>query len=67
MSGIYPETVYNYLKGINYPASKDELLEQARKNNANHDVLEAMGKLPDKEYDSQDDVILTGSKMTHQR
>ncbi|MGB9936522.1 MAG: DUF2795 domain-containing protein [Methanobacterium sp.] len=67
MKGISPEAVYNFLKGTNYPASKNELIMQAKKNNADSDVLNAMETLPDKEYESQDDVILTGSKIAHER
>ena len=67
MKGIHPETVYNFLKGMNYPASKNELISQAKKNNADSEVLKAMETLPDKQYESQDDVIVTGSKLTHER
>ncbi len=65
MTGFSPETVYNYLKGMRYPARKDKLIEQAKKNEADNEVLEAMESLPEKEYKSQDELILTGSKMSH--
>lgn len=65
MTGISPETVYNFLKGMNYPAGKNELIQQAKKNNADINVINAMESLPEKEYKSQDDVIITGSKISH--
>lgn len=65
MTGFSPETVYNFLKGMKYPAKKSELIQQAKKNNADKNVLNAMESLPDKEYGSQDDVILEGSKLSH--
>lgn len=67
MTGFSPETVYNFLKGMRYPAGKNDLIQQAKKNNADTNVLNAIGSLPDKEYKSQDDVILEGSKMSHER
>ena len=67
MTGIYPETVYNFLKGMRYPARKNELIEQAKKNDADGSVLSAMESLPDKEYKSEDDVIIEGSKLSHER
>ena len=65
MTGISPEIVYNFLKGMNYPARKNELIQKAKKNNADTNVLHAIKSLPEKEYKSQNDVILTGSKIAH--
>ena len=31
MAGFSPEAVYNYLKGMKYPARKDDLIKQAKK------------------------------------
>ncbi|MGZ7108428.1 MAG: DUF2795 domain-containing protein [Methanobacterium sp.] len=42
-------------------------MQQAKKNNADINVLNAMDSLPEKEYKSQDDVILEGSKLAHER
>ena len=67
MTGIAPETVYNYLKGMKYPARKENLIQQAKKNNADRDVIDAIESLPEKDYKSEDEVILTGSKMSHEK
>jgi hypothetical protein len=67
MAGLSPESVYNFLEGMKYPAQKKELVNQAKKNNADIRIIEAIESLPEKEYESEDDVILTGSKMTHNR
>lgn len=64
MAGISAGTVYNFLKGTKYPARKDELIQQAKKNNENINILKEIESLPEKEYSSQDDVILTGSKLS---
>lgn len=66
MTGISAGTVYNFLKGMTYPARKNELIQQAKKNNADTDILNEIESLPEKEYTSQDDVILTGSKLSQQ-
>lgn len=66
MKGISPESVYNFLEGMRYPARKNDLILQAKKNDADDDVLEALDTLPDQEYKSQDDVIMVGSKLFHE-
>lgn len=48
--------VQKHLKGMNYPASRDELLEHARDHGANDDVLDLLEGMPDKEYKSPVDV-----------
>lgn len=67
MAGFSPETVYNFLKGMKYPAGKEDLIQQAKKNNADINVINAMESLPEKEYTSQKDVINTGSKISHEK
>ena len=66
MTGLSPEAVYNYLKGMKYPARKDNLIQQAKKNEADKDVIDALKTLPEKEYKTEDEVILTGSKMSQE-
>lgn len=66
MKGISPESVYNFLKGMRYPARKNELIGQAKKNNADRNVLAALETLPDKEYKSQEEVIKVGSELYHE-
>jgi hypothetical protein len=45
------------LKGMDFPAGKDKLVAQARKNNAPNDTIEAIECLPDREYGSMADVM----------
>jgi hypothetical protein len=59
-----PAAVENYLKGINFPANKEALLNQAKNNNAPDDVMKTIQKLPDKEYGSPIDV---GKEVGHIR
>lgn len=51
-----PAAVERYLKGIHYPASKGDLVEQARGNDAPDDVMHVLDQFEDKEYESTVDV-----------
>jgi hypothetical protein len=44
------------IKGVNFPASKDELVKQANNNNADSSVLSVVKDLPDEKYSSPIDV-----------
>ena len=44
------------LKGMDYPASKQELMQQAKKNNANQNVMQAIENLPEQKFNSPTDV-----------
>ncbi len=65
MPGMSPESVYNYLSGVQYPARKPELIKQAKINGAGKDVIGALETLPDEEYKSQEDLIRIGSQLKH--
>ncbi len=65
MAGVFPETVYNYLKGMRYPAKKQDLIMQAKKNEAGPDVIGALETLPDQEFKSQNELIRIGSELKH--
>ena len=49
--------VRNVLKNFNYPLTKKDLIQQAKKHGASYGVIEALGDIPDKEYISATDVI----------
>lgn len=40
-----------YLSGIDYPATKGDLIERARSQGAGEDVVQALERIPDREYD----------------
>jgi hypothetical protein len=46
-----PIQVQKYLGGIDYPASKDDIVRTAEGNDADKDVLDALNALPDREYE----------------
>lgn len=51
-----PAAIQNYLKGADYPASKQDLIELAQDNDAPQDVMNIINKLPDRDYGSPADV-----------
>jgi len=51
-----PAAVERYLKGIDFPASKRDLVSHARDNNAPDDVIRVLDRMPEREYGSTADV-----------
>ncbi len=41
-----------FLRGVDYPASKEQLIESAQDEGADERTLEILGSLPDQQYDS---------------
>jgi hypothetical protein len=56
MANVNPVQVQKYLKGVNYPASKNDLLKQADDQGGDKDVRATLEKLPDKTYQTPVDV-----------
>jgi len=54
---IDPNDVPRYLEGVEYPASKEEIISTAESNGAPDSVIEAIGRLPTPEFASADDVV----------
>ena len=51
MSTVNPVQVQKFLGGIDYPATKDEILETARRRGADADVMNALQRIAEREYD----------------
>ena len=54
---VNPIQLQKYLQGVNYPASKDDLLSAAEKNDAPEDVVEEIRSLSGDEFDGPDQVM----------
>jgi len=54
---VNPIDVQKHLGGMNYPASRDELVAKAEQNGASDEVLEPLRSLPRDEFDGPDDVM----------
>jgi hypothetical protein len=56
MSQAQPIEVQKYLSGMDYPATKEELVEHAQKQGAPQDILEALKQVPEGEYEGPNKV-----------
>ncbi|GAA5534887.1 DUF2795 domain-containing protein [Deinococcus aluminii] len=53
---INPIQLQKHLKGVDYPASKQDLVQAAERNGADENVRAALDRLPDNEYNKPSDV-----------
>ncbi|MFC6065520.1 DUF2795 domain-containing protein [Streptomyces ochraceiscleroticus] len=51
-NNVNPIEMQKCLGGVNYPASKDEIMRQAEQHGASKDIMGALKKLPESDYDS---------------
>ncbi len=52
-----PEDTQRYLEGVDYPASKEDLISTAEDNGAPEDLLDMIGTLDRPEFSGPEDVI----------
>ncbi|MCW2237129.1 DUF2795 domain-containing protein [Azospirillum canadense] len=55
--GQSPINVTHVLKGIDFPASKQDLVKHAQSHKADDEVLDTLKKMPDQEYGTMADVM----------
>ena len=51
-----PIQVQKFLKGVKYPASKGDLIEQAKRNKADKNVISMLEALEDKKFNGPTDI-----------
>lgn len=56
MAKVNPIQLQKHLKGMDYPASKQDLIQHAKKNGADDNVNSALEQLPDEEYETPAEV-----------
>ena len=54
---INPIEVQTHLKGVDYPASKDELIAAAESNDAPQEIVEALQAMDGTDFEGPDDVM----------
>jgi hypothetical protein len=57
VGGESPANVTTYLKGIDYPANKEQLVHHAQKNGAESAVMDVLNNMPEQEYGNMADVM----------
>jgi len=63
MSKVNPIQMQKFLKGMDYPASKEELIDHAKQNGADENVCTTLEQLPDEEYETPADVSKAVGKI----
>ncbi len=56
MADVNPIELQKHLSGVDYPASRDDLVKAAEQQGADDTVLEALRGLPDQSFDAPTDV-----------
>ncbi len=51
MSAPNPIQMQKYLGGLDYPAARDDIVDHARQNGADDEVLQHLQAIPDRQYD----------------
>lgn len=57
MGGHSVSNITHHLKGIHFPAGKQDLLRQARQNGAAQDIMDVLHAMPDQAFGSAADVM----------
>ena len=56
MAKVNPVQVQKFLGGLDYPASKEDLVKQAEQEDADQEVRSTLEQLPDQNYETPADV-----------
>jgi hypothetical protein len=56
MVKVNPVQVQKFLKGLDYPANREQIVATAEEHGADDNVLSALKQLPDEEYQTPADV-----------
>jgi Protein of unknown function (DUF2795) len=56
MAKVNPVQLQKYLKGVNYPASKQQLIDRAKQQGADEKAISALEQLPDQEFGTPTEV-----------
>jgi hypothetical protein len=60
---VSPIELQKHLGGVDYPASKSDLIDRAQQQGAGEDVLNVLQQIPDREYDGPSAVSAEFSKQ----
>lgn len=63
MAKVNPVQLQKNLKGVDYPASKQDLLNHAKQQGADENALSTLKQIPEQEYGSPTDVSEAVSEL----
>lgn len=58
-----PVAIEKHLKGVDYPASNEDLIQHAQDQNAPEDVLSVLKRMPEQKYNSPIDVTKAAGQL----
>jgi hypothetical protein len=67
MADVNPIQIEKFLKGVNYPADKNDLIKQAEQNGADKNVRDTLNQLPGQKFDSPADVSKAVGALDHKK
>lgn len=65
MANVNPAQMEKCLKGLNYPASKMEVVSCAKRNGADKQICEMLERLPEQKYQHTADVCQAINTLEH--
>ncbi|HET6403154.1 MAG TPA: DUF2795 domain-containing protein [Candidatus Thermoplasmatota archaeon] len=57
VGGESPSNVQKHLEGVSYPATKEDILEAAKRNNAPREIMDFLENMGREEYGGPQDVM----------
>lgn len=63
MAKVNPVQIQKYLAGVDYPASKDDLVKHAKEQGADDNVQQTLQQLPDQKFQTPADVSQAVGKL----
>ncbi len=57
MGGHSPSNIAHHLKGIHYPARRDDIISRARENGAPQEIMDVLQQIPEREYGNMADLM----------
>jgi uncharacterized protein DUF2795 len=67
LGGESPSNIASYLKGLDMPADKRQLIEVAQGNDAEKQVIEVLRQLPDQDFETMADVMKAYGEVERNR
>lgn len=67
MNNVNPGQVQKFLRDVDYPASKQDIIRHAQEHGADENVRSALEKLPDENFNSPNDVSAAIGKMSQEK
>ena len=63
MGEVSPSNIAHFLKGIDFPATKQDMIDYADDNNAPEEIIDIIDNLPDVEFQSMTEVMTGVSEL----